>query len=199
MYRERADLYGFIRAQGIDGFVTVSGDRHSFWAGYAAPTLPPQPFEPVGIAFITGSISAPGFAESLEHRLKGDPLRALFSVERKPGQHEATINLLLRHGVRTALEYARTADRKSALALRNPDNAPHLEFVDMGGHGYAVVTAQANTIETEFVCVPRPIARATTADGGPIRYRVVHRASRWKSGERPQLEQRVLEGDPFPA
>ncbi len=199
MYHERAELYGFVRAQGVDGFVTVSGDRHSFWAGYAAPTLPPQPFEPVGIVFITGSISAPGFAESLEHRMQGDPLRGLFSVERKSGQHEATVNLLLRHGVRTALEYARTGDRKSALALRNPDNAPHLEFVDMGGHGYAVVTAQANAIETEFVCVPRPVTRATTADGGPLRYRVVHRASRWKSGERPRLEQQVLEGDPFPA
>jgi alkaline phosphatase D len=69
----------------------------------------------------------------------------------------------------------------------------------MGGHGYSVVTAQANVIETEFVCVPRPITRATTADGGPLRYRVVHRASRWKSGEHPKLEQQILEGDPFPA
>jgi alkaline phosphatase D len=199
MYHERAELYGFIRAQNIDGFVTVSGDRHSFWAGYAAPTLPPQQFEPVGITFITGSLSAPGLAESLEHGLKGHPLRGLFTVERAPGKHEATVNLLLRHGVRTALEYTRSGDRKAALALRNPDNAPHLEFVDMGGHGYAVVTAQANAIETEFVCVPRPITRATSNDGGPLRYRIVHRANRWKSGERPRLEQQVLEGDPFPA
>jgi alkaline phosphatase D len=70
----------------------------------------------------------------------------------------------------------------------------HLAFVDMGGHGYAVVTAGADAIETEFVCVPRPIARAITPDGGPIRYRVLHRACRW-SGGKPTLEQHVLEGD----
>lgn len=42
MYRERAELYEFVRDRAIDGFVTVSGDRHSFWAGYAASTLPPS-------------------------------------------------------------------------------------------------------------------------------------------------------------
>jgi alkaline phosphatase D len=199
MYHERAELYGFIRDQQIDGFVTVSGDRHSFWAGYAAPTLPPERFEPVGVAFITGSISAPGLAESLEHGLKGHPLRDIFTVDRAEGKHEATVNLLLRYGVRTALEYAKSGDRKAALALRNPDNAPHLEFIDMAGHGYAIVTAEANMIETEFVCVPRPITRATTPDGGPIRYRVVHRASKWHAGETPKLQQQILEGDPFPA
>jgi alkaline phosphatase D len=199
MYRERAELYGFVRDRGIDGFVTVSGDRHSFWAGYAAAALPPRRFEPVGVAFITGSISAPGLAEALEHALRGHPLRPVFSVQRADGRHEATVNLTLRHGVRSALEYARSGNRAAALALRNPDNAPHLEFVDMGGHGYAVVTAGPEAIETAFVCVPRPTARATTPDGGPIRYRVVHRAARWRAGEAPRLAQRVVQGDPFPA
>lgn len=53
--------------------------RHSFWAGLAAPSLPPQPFEPVGVAFVTGSISTFGFVETLEHTLAPDhPLRALY-------------------------------------------------------------------------------------------------------------------------
>ncbi len=79
--------------------------------------------------------------------------------------------------------------------MTNPDNAPHLKFVDMGGHGYAVVTAGPDTIETEFVCIPRPITRAETPDGGPIRYRVAHRAARWSVGETPKLQQLVVEGD----
>ena len=83
----------------------------------------------------------------------------------------------------------------AARKLSNPLVAPHLEFVDMGGHGYSVVTADADSVATEFVCVPRPILRASTADGGPIRYRVVHEARLWDKGKTPKLRQRILEGD----
>ncbi|MGH9806732.1 MAG: alkaline phosphatase D family protein, partial [Terriglobia bacterium] len=111
---ERAELYDFIRDQRIDGFVIVSGDRHSFWAGYAAKALPPQKFEPVGIAFVTGSISAPGLAEALEHGLKDNPLRPLFAVERPGGKYENTINLTLKHGGKSALEYSKSGDLAAA-------------------------------------------------------------------------------------
>jgi alkaline phosphatase D len=193
---ERGELYDFVREAKITGFAVISGDRHSFWAGYAAKALPPRIFDPVGVAFITGSISAPGMAEAFEHRLKDHPLRSLFVSERQPGKFQSTINLTVKHGVRSALEYARTGSLPAAHAVSNPDNAPHLEFVDMGGHGYSVVTAGSETLETEFVCIPRPIARAQTADGGPLRYRVRHTAKRWRPGERPKLLQHVLEGDP---
>ena len=106
--------------------------------------------------------------------------------------------MLLRHGVRSCLEYARSGDLSKARAVSNPDNAPHLSFVDMGGHGYALVRASTHALETEFVCIPRPIQRSESADGGALVYRVVHRAQAWKNGERPQLEQQMLEGDaPF--
>ena len=195
IYTERAELYDFVRDQRIEGFVTVSGDRHSFWAGYSAKALPPQAFEPVGVAFICGSISAPGFAEALEHKLEGHPLRPLFVAERPGGKYETTVNLTLKHGVKSALEYAKSGDLAAAKRVSNPDNAPHLEFLDMGGHGYAVVTAGTEAVETEFVCIPRPITRATTADGGPLRYRSIHRAERWRPGERPKLQRRFVEGD----
>jgi alkaline phosphatase D len=196
-YRERAELYDHVRDQKIDGFVTVSGDRHSFWAGYAAKALPPASFEPVGISFITGSISAPGMAEAVEHVFPKDhPLRPLYLADgNKDAKPQATINLTLKRGVRSALEYARSGDIERARKLTNPDLSPHLAFVDMGGHGYAVVTASEKALQTEFVCIPRPISRSDSPDGGPLRYRVVHRAARWRAGERPVLEQRVLEGN----
>ncbi|HET7576595.1 MAG TPA: alkaline phosphatase D family protein [Sphingomicrobium sp.] len=196
IYTERAELYDFVRDAGVTGLVTISGDRHSFWAGYSAKQLPPKPFDPVGIAFITGSISAPGLAEALDHGLKGHPLRPIFVAERPDGTQDSTINLTLRHGVKSALEYARSGNIERARKLSNADNAPHLEFVDMGGHGYAVVTAAADHVETEFVCIPRPIARLSAPDGGPLRYRVAHRAQRWAAGEAPRLTQHILEGDP---
>ena len=38
-----------VRDEGITGFTIVAGDKHSFWAGYPSETLPPRPFEPVGV------------------------------------------------------------------------------------------------------------------------------------------------------
>jgi alkaline phosphatase D len=193
-FSERAEIYDLVRDRKVSGFVTVSGDRHSFWAGYAAPALPPAGFAPVGISFITGSISAPGLAEAMEYS-KASPLLPLFVRKTADAAPEHTINLTLKRGVRSALEYAASGDIAKARAVTNPDVAPHLEFVDMAGHGYAVVSAGPDAIDTEFVCIVRPITRATTADGGPLRYRVSHRASMWQPGTSPKLEQRVLDGD----
>jgi alkaline phosphatase D len=195
-YLERAQIYDWVAQQRISGFATIAGDRHSFWAGLAAKALPPETFEPVGIAFVTGSLSAPGMFEALEHKFPREhALRPLFLADRPDAPPEPTMNLLLRHGVRSALEYAASADKSKALAASNPDNAPHVRFVDMGGHGYAVVCAEAEQFTTEFVCIPRPLTRATRSDGGPLRYRVVHRAKLWRAGERPELATEVLEGD----
>ena len=197
-YVERAEIYSFVRGEGITGFATIAGDRHSFWAGLAAETLPPKAFEPVGVAYIVGSISAPGLVESLEHKLPKDhPLRALY-LARPPGSTKPhpTVNMLLRHGVRSCLEYQRSGDAERARILTNHELAPHLSFLDMGGHGYATVRASADTWECEFVCIPRPIEPVTRRDGGPLLYRVVHRTPLWSKGERPQIEQRVVEGNP---
>ncbi len=197
-YIERAEIYDFIRDHGITGFATVAGDRHSFWAGLAAKALPPRAFEPVGIAFVTGSISAPGLVEAFEHGFpKQHPLRPLFLGQAPADQMpQPTINLLLRHGVRSCLEYAKSGDIEKARAASNPDLSPNLSFVDMGGHGYAVVHVTSSTFETEFVCIPRPLERSDRADGGPLRYRVTFRTNLWGKGQSPSMEARVLEGDP---
>ena len=89
-----------------------------------------------------------------------------------------------------------SGDIEAARRLTNPDNAPHLEFIDMGGHGYASSLRRPKAVADEFVCIPRPVARATTPDGGPLRYRVRHTADLWKPGGRPVLKQEIIEGDP---
>ena len=104
--------------------------------------------------------------------------------------------MTLKHGVRSALEYAKSFDLEKARALSNPALAPHLEFLDAGGHGYAKVRLSADQMRTEFVCIPRPVTRSEQPDGGPLRYRIVHSTPLWKAGERPKLTRQVLEGDP---
>jgi len=195
-YAERAEIYQLVRDAKVTGFAIVSGDRHSFWAGYAASELPPGKFEPVGLSFVGASLTSPGTMEAYEHSLpKNLPLRPLFLADKAAGAPDWTYNMLLKHGVRSCLEYAKSFDLERARSLSNPDLAPHLEFVDLGGHGYAKVRLTADEMRTEFVCVPRPIERNDRPDGGPIRYRVLHTSALWGSGERPQLKTSVLEGD----
>jgi len=197
-YVERAEIYDFVKANGVTGFATIAGDRHSFWAGLAAKSLPPESFEPVGIAFVTGSISAPGMVEAIEHGFpKGHPLRPLF-LGQAPAETgpQPTVNLLLRHGVRSCLEYAKSGDLAKARAASNPSLSPHASFVDMGGHGYSVVRVTSSAFETEFVCIPRPLEPSDRADGGPLRYRVSFKTPLWEAGHTPKMEAQVMEGDP---
>jgi alkaline phosphatase D len=196
-YAERAEIYDLVRDAKITGFAIVSGDRHSFWAGYATSQLPPGKFDPVGLSFVGASLSSAGTMEAYEHSFpRKDPLRALFLADR-PGaaKPDWTFNMLVKHGVRSCLEYVKSYDVKRARSVSNPDLAPHLEFVDLGGHGYATVQLTGDEMRTEFVCIPRPIVRSDRPDGGPLRYRVMHTAKLWQPGERPRLVQRVLEGD----
>lgn len=195
---ERGEIYDFVRDHRITGFAIVSGDRHSFWAGVAAKALPPKKFDPVGVSFVTGSISAPAMAESLEYNLpKNHPLRPLFLHRHTPeAPLQRTMNMLLLHGVRSCMEFARSGDYWKAMALSNPEVAPHLSFLDLGGHGYSKVRASTATLDVEFVCIPRPLERSPGNDGGPLAYRVVHRAKLWKAGQTPKLERIALEGMP---
>lgn len=197
MFHERAQIFDAVRDAGITGFAIVAGDRHSFWAGYAAKALPPAAFEPVGVSFVGGSLISPGAAEANEYNQKKDnnPTRGLYIAEDKDGKPQSTQNLLLRHGVRSALEYAASLDVQKALAVRNPELAPHLDFYDAGGHGYATVRVDADAMVTEFVCIPRPITRSATPDGGPLRYRVRFDVPLWQPGEAPRMTRTVVEGD----
>jgi alkaline phosphatase D len=193
---ERAEVLDFIRGKQITGVVAVCGDRHAFEAGLVAPSLPPKVFEPVMAEFITGSISAPGLFEAAEYSLPKDhPLRAIY-LHQPPvtATIQPAVNFSLMHGVRASLALKRTGDVRQALAERNAQLAPHLSFVDLGGHGYSVVHATSDALEVEFVCIVRPLERSERADGGPLAYRVVHRVKLWTHNAAPKIERTKVEG-----
>jgi alkaline phosphatase D len=124
------------------------------------------------------------------------PLRALYLHDGPNGPDGHKVNMTLLHGVRSALTYKETGDMAAARAVRNPELAPQLSFADYGGHGYATVRVTPAELETEFVCIPRPLTHAETPDGGPLLYRVVHRVPLWQAGQPARLLQEVIEGDP---
>jgi alkaline phosphatase D len=195
--RDKDEIFDFIRDQKITGFCVVAGDRHAFYAGLASKALPPKKYEPLGVEFITGSISQQTGFEVMEVTMPKDyPKRVLHLIDQPDGKVIPSMNVVALHGVLSALKLKETGDMEQARAVRNPDVAPHLSFLDQGGHGYALVTATSDQLSTEFVCIPRPLERSEKPDGGPLRYRVVHRTRLWKAGETPKLEQEILEGDP---
>jgi alkaline phosphatase D len=192
---ERREIFDFIRDRGIAGVATICGDRHAFLAGLASSQLPPRMFTPVAAEFVTGSISAPGIFEAMEYGLpQTHPLRPIYVHEPASGPAQPAINFSMLHGVRASLELHRTGDIVPARAATNPDVAPHLSFVDVGGHGYAVVRASASDLTVEFVCIPRPVERSDRVDGGPLAYRITHRVRHWAPGAMPMLEQVGHEG-----
>jgi alkaline phosphatase D len=193
---ERAEILDFIRREGIANVATICGDRHTFMAGVVSPSLPPRRFEPLIAEFITGSVSAPGLFEAAEYALPKDHrLRAIYLYQ-PPSEAavQSAMNFSLMHGVRASLALQKTGDSQKALAERNPEVAPHLSFVDVGGHGYSVARVTADELEVEFVCIPRPLERSDRADGGTLAYRVAHRVKRWRQGAAPRLERTTLEG-----
>lgn len=195
--RDKDEIFDFVRDQKITGFAIVAGDRHAFHAGLASKALPPKKYEPLGVEFITGSISQQTLFEVLEVTMAKDhPKRVLHLIDQPDGTVIPSMNVTPKHGVLSTLTLKETGDMKQARAVRNPDLAPHLSFLDFGGHGYGLVTATSDQLSTEFVCIPRPLERSERPDGGPLAYRVVHRARLWRAGETPTLEQEILEGDP---
>jgi alkaline phosphatase D len=146
--------------------------------------------------FITASISAPGLFEAAEYNVPKDhPLRAVYLYQpRAGGSVEPAINLSIMHGVRAGLALQRAGDIRQALQERNAQVAPHLSFIDLGGHGYSVVRASGDELEVEFVCIPRPMDRSGRADGGPLAYRVAHRVKLWKPEVQPHVVRTKVEG-----
>lgn len=199
-FHERGEILDFARSRGVTGLVSLAGDRHAFFAGMTSKSLPPRAFEPVGLEFVGASISSPGAGEAQEAKFpRQHPLLAAYFYEPPGGGPRVwSYDFTARHGVRSALEMQKTHDREAALKLHNPDVSPHLTFMDTNSHGYGVTTAAAESIEVEFVCIPRPLERNTAADGGPLRYRVLHRADLWRPGEAPRLVQVKLDGEAPP-
>jgi alkaline phosphatase D len=103
--------------------------------------------------------------------------------------------MTLLHGVRASLKLKETGDPAEARKLSNPEVAPHLKFADYGGHGYAMVRVSSERMETDFVCIPRPLEPVATPDGGPLRYKVRHSVDMWRPGEPPRLTQQFIEGE----
>jgi alkaline phosphatase D len=188
-HHERNEILDFVRREEITGVATLCGDRHAFLAGLLKSSSVSPDDAPIAPEFVTGSISAPGLFEAFERGIpQSHPLRPIYVYqpdETSPAQ--PAVNLSITHGVMSSLTLQRTGDAAQAAAAANPSVAPEISFADVGGHGYAIVRAEPTTLTVEFVCIPRPLERSETSDGGPVVYRITHQTQLWARGESPRL------------
>lgn len=188
---ERGEILDAAARAGVSNLVTLAGDRHAFFAGLLSPQLPPRAFEPVAAEFVVGSIGTPTLFEAAQQAIAPDKAYApLYLHQAADAPARPAINVTLRHGVRSALALA-AGDEAAAFAQRNAEVAPHLGFVDLDGHGYAVVGVTAAALNVEFVALPAPLAVDLTT---PL-YRVTHRVDAWQPRQRPTLRRTQASGE----
>ncbi len=132
--KERQALFNSIKNAGVKNFVALTGDLHTFLAGYLKPTFDNIFQSPMGIELMVGSISSANLAEDIESAvdLPSCPLPAKqFGVP--PNAIEPLIRL----------------------------NNPHIQYWDSSTHGYALLTLTPAQLTCVFKAVST--IRAQTA------------------------------------
>lgn len=122
--RSKDEIFDFVRDQKIAGFCVVTGDRHAFYPGLASKSLPPKNYEPLGVDFITGSVSQQTLFEVMEvTTAKDHAKRVLHHVDQPDGKVIPSMNVTALHGVLPSPKLKETGDIKQARAVRNPEVA----------------------------------------------------------------------------
>jgi alkaline phosphatase D len=124
--KERQSMLSTIHKAGVQNFVALTGDLHTFLAGYLRSTFDNIFSAPMGIEFMVGSISSANLAETIESAidLPSSPLPAKqFGIP--PNALEPFIRA----------------------------NNPHIKYWDSSTHGYAVLTLTPAQLSCAFKAV----------------------------------------------
>ena len=122
-YAERREIYDLVRDAKITGFAIVSGDRHSFWAGYAAATSPAAQIRAGRIQLrrrVAGQPRGDGSLRAWLTQGSAAARRSFSPTGPAAGSRTGPTTCCCEHGVRSCLEYAKSFDLEKARALSNP-------------------------------------------------------------------------------
>ena len=76
----KAELLGFLKTQGIQNVVAITGDLHAFQCGVLRDLQDPVAGSPVAVDFVAAGISSTSFYKSLKAASAGTPLAALVAT-----------------------------------------------------------------------------------------------------------------------
>ena len=124
--QERSLLLSSIRDAGVHNFVALTGDLHTFLAGYLKTDFNNLFERPMGIELMVGSITSANFAEEIEAAV---PLSSRALPAKQMGVPPNLLDPVIR--------------------LANP----HIQYWDSSTHGYGVLTITKSSLTCEFKAV----------------------------------------------
>jgi alkaline phosphatase D len=113
---ERAAILETLEENNVRNLVAITGDIHSFLAGYLKKNYDDLFESPVGIELVVGSVTSANFAELIEGALQGIPIP---------------------NGPVTAENILEFVELLGTVVIRL--NNPHMAYFDSSNHGYSIV------------------------------------------------------------
>lgn len=163
---ERKDLMSYLRAQGINNVVSLSGDYHAHFAGLVWADYDAAEPQSVMTEFVCAAVSSISQFTGLEQLSRRDSPDETESVIRRlitydgrattdPADDPFVINFnnTLLNGVAAGEKAAQTNSTSEALALKHPRVNSHLKYADTAAHGYGLVRVTAGEITVELVTI----------------------------------------------
>jgi alkaline phosphatase D len=179
---ERNELMSYLKSEGIQNVVVLSGDIHASFAGTVMDDFDGAAPVPVACELVGPGISSNSLFSFFEAATRvADPTdaraeaqRGLITVDAGPtARFIENFNMLLLNGVIAAGTFAgaiaqgapQAAALGAALAKADPNTNPHLKYADTNSQGYGYVKVTADQVAAMIVTINRPIA--TPTDAGP--------------------------------
>ena len=172
---ERKELMGFLRDQGIDNVVVITGDIHAHFAGLVMDDYDADMPRAVAAEFCAAGISSNSQFSFFEEASREFPaeLRRLVTYDATALGGSDTfvenLNVLVVHGMASAIEASASNDLDKIHQAADPAVNPHLRYVDTNAQGYGVLTVTPTEVTADLVTINRPITDTGTDGPGIVR------------------------------
>ncbi len=187
---ERRELLASLAQDGQSNVLALSGDHHAAIVGLLGKE-PGRAGAPVLAEIVTPAISSTSMYYSVRKSggLRAAPLTwfrdlgdaagagADAPVDVGLGRDRVNLNTTFLWGVEAALAASTTRVQAFARLFRNPDQNPHLRFIDTAANGYTVVRLDGEAAHVEHVVLARPMDPGPDGQGH-LRYRALFRLGR---------------------
>lgn len=158
---ERTEIMSFLRDDEIHNFVSLAGDNHNSFAGVLMDDFEAENQRIVGAEFSVCGISSTSVFHALASILDDDdPFRNLITFDSRPfgGTNPLVENLntTFLYGSKAAMAAAQNVSPDNLQAMKNPNQNPHLRYVDSAAYGIAVAEFDSDKARTTFLVFSRP-------------------------------------------